>query len=221
LLGKAPFAPASPDLPACELSSALLSSQEVLQVQQHRTLDCKEKSAIFRSRTLLLIFVIPLLILVIACGGDKKDDAATSTGSAGGAGSTGTSSSSPSSNASGEDRAVSLENCTQYASLAAAATSAFTPSTAGSLKLDKNALNNVVKAAPGEIRGDMQVIVDALVAYIEAIEKIGINLSDPSSFARLDEAKLQQFQSATDKLDDEKVRTASDKVDAYFASKCR
>ncbi len=176
-------------------------------------------------RWLFLGFVLLLVasLAMAGCSKKKTDSTTTSPTATRAAAATtapcGSATQAPSGGGGGD--AVSLENCTQYASFAAAAASAFTSSTSGTLKLDKNALNNVVKTSPGEIRGDMQVIVDALVTYFEALDKIGVNLSDPASFARLDETKLRQIEAATAKLDDEKVQKASDKVDAFFTSKCR
>jgi hypothetical protein len=177
------------------------------------------------SSKLLFSFVaVPLLALLIACGGDKKDDS----GSSGNGDSSSSSSQSSGSGASGDDRDssssssdtdVSLENCKQYASFAAAATSAFGASS-GSAKIDKNALNNLVKQSPKEIKSDMQVIVDTFVTYLEALDKIGVNLNDPSSIAKLDQTKLQQMQAATEKLDTDKFQNALDKVDAFFTKEC-
>ena len=175
-----------------------------------------------RSKLLFSLVAVPLLALLIACGGDKKDNSGSS-----GNGDSSSSSQSGGSGASGDDRAsssssdtdVSLENCKQYASFAAAATSAFGASS-GSAKIDKNALNNLVKQSPKEIKSDMQVIVDTFVTYLEALDKIGVNLNDPSSIAKLDQTKLQQMQDATEKLDTDKFQNALDKVDAFFTKEC-
>jgi hypothetical protein len=176
-----------------------------------------------RSKLLFSLVAVPLLALLIACGGDKKDDSGSS-----GNGDSSSSSQSSGSGASGDDRSssssssdgdVSLENCKQYASFAAAATSAFAP-TSGSGKIDKNALNNMVKASPKEIRSDMQVIVDAFVDYIDTLSKAGVNLNDPSSISKLDASKLAELEKAAEKLDTEKVQNALDKVDAFFTEKC-
>jgi hypothetical protein len=168
---------------------------------------------------------ISLVVLLVACGGKKKDDSSSSSGNGD---SSSSSSQSSGSGASGDDRSssssssdgdVSLENCKQYASFAAAATSAFAP-TSASGKIDKNALNNMVKASPKEIRSDMQVIVDAFVDYMDTLSKAGVNLNDPSSIAKLDQSKLAELEKAAAKLDTEKVQKALDKVDAFFTEKC-
>jgi hypothetical protein len=167
-------------------------------------------------RVSIFVVFVSLLLLLSACGGDKKSDSNSSSGGS-------SSSSSQNTGAGGSsnsgDAQVSLENCKEYLTFATAAASAFSPTT-GSLKLDKNALNNLVKTSPKEIKADVEVVIGALVAYFDAVEKLGVNLNDPQSFARLDPAKLQQMDAASEKFDDPKVQAAADRVDAFFETKC-
>jgi hypothetical protein len=179
---------------------------------------------VFRSKALLAIIAAPLLAFVIACGGGDDD---SSSGSSGGSGSGDNSSSS--SGASGDDRSggsggsgdsISLENCKQYESFATTAAAAFSASgPSGQFKLDKGALDKMVKATPKEIRGDMEVVVGALVAFYEVLEKAG--LTDPS---KLDPAKLQAAQAdlekAAAKLEDPKIEAAGERIEAFFEKNC-
>lgn len=175
-----------------------------------------------RTRTYLALIAIPLLALVIACGGsDKKDDSSSSSGSS----DTGTSQSSGSgsNSSSGDDRAsgdsVSLENCKEYTAFATTAAAAFAPSASGQFKLDKSALDKMVKASPKEIRSDMQTVIGALISYFDVLDKAG--LTDPS---KLDPAKLQAAQAdlekAAAKLDEKKVQDASERIEAFFEKHC-
>jgi predicted outer membrane protein len=102
----------------------------------------------------------------------------------------------------------------------AAANAAFSTSSSGQFKLDKDALNKLVKASPNEIKADMQTIVDVLVGYVDALNKLGVNLNDPASIAKLDASKLQELEKLTTKFDDKKFTDASDRVQAYFEKHC-
>ena len=162
----------------------------------------------------VVVVCLSLVLLISACGGDKKDESnsgAPSSSSSQGTGAGGSINTS--------DADVSLENCKEYIAFATTAASAFS-STSGSMKLDKSALNNLVKTSPKEIKADVEIVIGALVAYFDAIEKLGVNLDDAQSFARLDEAKLQQMEDASEKFDDPKVEAAADRVDAFFEAKC-
>ena len=176
-----------------------------------------------RSQVIMSLVAVPLLLFLVACGGDKKDSSSSSNG--GGSSSSSSSNSGGGSSNSGggttsNDGALSLDNCKQYASFAAAAAGASSQAFNPGQKVDKNAFQNMVKAAPSEIRSDVQIIADALVAYIGEMEKIGVNLNDPASFSKLDPAKLQQLENASAKLDEKKVQDAFDRVDKFFTSKC-
>jgi hypothetical protein len=165
---------------------------------------------------------ISLVVLLVACGGKKKDDSSSSSGgdSSSSSSQSSGSGSSGSSSSSSSDADISLENCKAYASLETAATSAFGTSSSGQIKVDKDALNKLVKASPNEIKADMQVLVDALVGYVEAVNKLGVNLNDPQAIAKMDPSKLQELQKLSEKFDDKKLTDASDRVEAYFTKHC-
>jgi len=174
-----------------------------------------------KTRILFSLFAIPLVALLVACGGGDKDKSSSSDDG----GSDGSSSSSSSSSGGGDDRAsssdsnASLENCKEYASLEQAATAAFGTTADGKSKLDKGALDKLVKASPKEIQADMKILVDGLVAFFEVLDKSG--LTDPT---KVDPAKLQAAQAdlekASAKLEDKKFTDASERVEAYFTKHC-
>jgi hypothetical protein len=47
-----------------------------------------------------------------------------------------------------------------------------------------------------------------------------LNLSDPSSFAKLDSAKIAELEKLTAKFDEKKFTDASEKIEKYFATRC-
>ena len=174
-----------------------------------------------RSKVLVSLVAIPLLVLLVACGGDKKESSSSNDG-----GGSDTSSSSNSSgggsnnsNTSSNDGAVSPENCKSYAAMEAAATKAF-GGTGSTFKIDEKALNDLAKNSPSEIRSDMTLVVGTIVEVFQSMEKLGVNFNDPSSFARMDAAKLAEFEKIGAKFDDKKFVDASERIDKYFVSKC-
>ena len=173
-----------------------------------------------RSQVLVSLIAIPLLVLLVACGGDKKDSPSGNDG--------GGSNPSSSSNADGgsstgslssNDGALSLDNCKQYQQLDAAATAAFS-SAFSSLKVDEKALNDLVKASPSEIRGDMTLVVGTIVEFFQGVEKLGVNINNPASFATMDAAKLAEFEKLGAKFDDQKFTEASERIEKYYIDKC-
>ena len=174
----------------------------------------------FKTPARFALLLAPLLLLLVACGGGDKDDSGSSGSSSNDRPAASSGSSGSSSSASGDD-SFSLENCKEYASLAASFTGAFGTTSSGGVKIDKNALNDLAKKSPQEIRSDMQVVVGAVISFLDTVEKLGVNLNDPASFTKLDAAKLQELQKASEKLtDDVKVQQASDRIEQYFQKKC-
>jgi hypothetical protein len=183
-----------------------------------------------RKKVLYSLLAVPLLFLLVACGGDSQKDnssngsnsnAATSSGSSSNSNSSsGGSSSSSSGSSSSNDGGVSLENCRQYTNLEKLAQAGFGTPGSTDFKIDKGALDQLVKASPSEIRNDMQLVVSTIEGVFDAIQKLGVNLSDPASFQKLDPAKLQQLETSSNKFDDQKFEDASNRIEAYFEKNC-
>jgi hypothetical protein len=183
-----------------------------------------------RKKVLYSLLAVPLLFLLVACGGDSQKDnssngsnsnAATSSGSSSNSNSSsGGSSSSSSGSSSSNDGGVSLENCRQYTNLEKLAQAGFGTPGSTDFKIDKGALDQLVKASPSEIRNDMQLVVSTIEDVFDAIQKLGVNLSDPASFQKLDPAKLQQLETISNKFDDQKFEDASNRIEAYFEKNC-
>jgi hypothetical protein len=175
-----------------------------------------------RNRMLVSLVAIPLLVLLVACGGDKKESSSSNDG--GGSSPSNSSSSSSGGGSTGgsvssNDGASSLENCKQYQQLDAAATAAFS-SAFSSLKVDEKALNDLVKASPSEIRNDMTLVVGSIIEFFQGVEKLGINFNDPAALARMDAAKLAEFEKLGEKFDDAKFTAAAERIEKYYVSKC-
>ncbi|HEX5141541.1 MAG TPA: hypothetical protein VFX19_11395 [Dehalococcoidia bacterium] len=184
-----------------------------------------------RKKVLYSLLAVPLLFLLVACGGgSKKDNSSTSSNgnaatsssgsSANSSSSSGGSSSSSSGSSSSNDGGVSLENCRQYTNLEKLAQAGFGTPGSTDFKIDKGALDQLVKASPSEIRNDMQLVVSTIEDVFDAIQKLGVNLSDPASFQKLDPAKLQQLETISNKFDDQKFEDASNRIEAYFEKNC-
>ena len=174
-----------------------------------------------RKQVLVSLITIPLLVFLIACGGDKKDSSSNSDGggsnsSNAGGGSTG---SSGGGSVSSNDGALSLENCKQYQQMDAAATAAFS-SAFSNLKVDEKALNDLVKNSPGEIRNDMTLVVGTIIEFFQGVQKLGVNFNDPAAMARIDAAKLAEFEKLGAKFEDKKFTDASERIEKYYVSKC-
>ena len=80
----------------------------------------------------------------------------------------------------------------------------------------QNAANN----APSEIQADMQVLADAFTSYNNALQDLGIDFSNPASFAALDAGQLAQFQAALESFDTPELEQASYNLDAWFTENC-
>jgi hypothetical protein len=66
----------------------------------------------------------------------------------------------------------------------------------------------------------MTLVVGTIVEVFQSMEKLGVNFNDPSSFARMDAAKLAEFEKLGAKFDDKKFVDASERIDKYYVSKC-
>jgi hypothetical protein len=201
-----------------------------------------------RTRTLLLLVLVPLLAFLVACGGDDDDGGSSSNGdsqpsasdSSGGGGDTSadngggdtggddSSASDDSGDDGGDDVSGSeiLANCPELMSMFGAFTAgAFAnpgnPSNAdedlqAAVEVFQNAANN----APSEIKGDMQVMADAFAQFYATLDDLGVNFSDPSTFATLDASQQAELQAAVQALGSPEVAVASDNLTTYFDENC-
>ncbi|HEU0074944.1 MAG TPA: hypothetical protein VFS30_13160 [Dehalococcoidia bacterium] len=189
-----------------------------------------------KTRTLLTLVLLPLLVFLVACGGDDDDAGSTSsnqpsTGNSGGSGSTSGSSNSSNSNSSSDssnsdaDGAEILANCPELLSMFGAFSSgAFANPGAGNVDEDLEAAAQVFQDAaanaPDEIQADMQVLADAFTGFYTAINDLGIDFSNPASFAALSAEQQAQLQEALESFSGPELEEASANLDAYFTEHC-
>ena len=196
-----------------------------------------------RTRTLLALVLLPLLVFLVSCGGDDddgggssannqpsaSDSSSSSNGSSSSSDTTNNSSSSDSSGSSDSNDATAAEimaNCPELTGFFGAFTSgAFAnPASGGSAEADFEDTVKVFQAAadnaPNEIKGDMQVLADGLAKYFSTLSDLGVDLNNPASFATLDEDKLAQLQTALETFDNASFEEAANNVSAYVDEHC-
>lgn len=195
-----------------------------------------------RTRTLLALVLLPLLVFLVACGGDDDDGgnggdsqpaASDSSGSSGSSGSSDSSSSN--SDSSGDasddndgdaDGAEILANCPELLGMFGAFSSgAFANPGAGS-NLNDDLENvaavwqNAAANAPDEIKADMQVMADAFVRFFDGLNDLGVDFSNPATFAALDANQQAELQALLETFDDPALEQASNNLDAWFSENC-
>jgi hypothetical protein len=142
-----------------------------------------------RTRTLLLLVLVPLLAFLVACGGDDDDGSSSS--------------SNGDSQPSASDSEI-LANCPELMSMFGAFTAgAFAnpgnPSNADEdLQAAVEVFQNAADNAPSEIKGDMQTLADAFAQFYATLDDLGVNFSDPSTFASLDASQQATLQAAVE-----------------------
>lgn len=190
-----------------------------------------------KTRTILTLVLLPLLIFLVACGGDDDDSAntgdqpSTSDSNSSGSSNSGTSDSNSSSSSSSDSNSNNsasssgtFENCPEFANFAASIATAFSGATPGSAATD---LEDTVQyfqaladASPDEIRADMQVIAEAFGGFYSVLNDFNIDLSNPTSFASLTADQQAQLQTALEELGNPNLEEASNNVSAWFEANC-
>jgi hypothetical protein len=189
-----------------------------------------------KTRTLLTLVLLPLLVFLVACGGDDDDSSNTSSpqptaDSGGGGGSGGDSSSNSGTNSGGDatpsdaDGAEILANCPELLGMFGAFSSgAFANPGAGNVDDDLEAaaqvFQNAAANAPDEIKADMQILADAFTGFYTALNDLGVDFSNPASFAALDASQQAQLQAALESFSNPELEAASANLDAYFTEHC-
>ena len=183
-----------------------------------------------KTPTLLSLVAVPLLALLIACGGDDGDSgsdsggsspSATSTGSdsSGSSGSSGSGSSgsgSGSSSSSGD-----FEDCPELEKFVGAAAGGFGPGQdIDDVEINGELFQNMARSAPSEIRSDMQVLADAMGKLFDKLDDLDVDFSNPASFAALTPAQLEELDELSAELDTPRVNQAVEKIEAYFERVC-
>jgi hypothetical protein len=193
-----------------------------------------------KTRTLLALVLLPLLVFLVACGGDDDDGgnasndqpAATDSSSSSDSSNADTSSSDStdstddSSNDSADDVSGEeiLANCPELLGMYNAfAGGAFASPGSGEFDLENAAQvwQNAADNAPGEIKADMQVMADAFTNVYTALNDIGVDFSNPASFASLDANQQAQLAAAFESFNTAEIEQAANNLDAWFNENCR
>jgi hypothetical protein len=185
------------------------------------------------TRRLLTLALIPLLLFLVACGGDDDDDGDAggdqpSASDSGGSGDSGDSDSSDGdgdgdSDANVDDAEAILENCPELIAsfgTIAAIGGGGDPSADFDINDAVEAFQNAADQAPDEIKADMQIMADAFADFSAAIEEVGVDLNDPASFATLDAEQQAQLLEALESFDNPELTEASANLSAYFTEHC-
>lgn len=83
----------------------------------------------------------------------------------------------------------------------------------------KNAAENLdkaVAAAPSEIRADVRIVVDASKPFLELLASVNYDFTKLMS----DQSKAQEFQEIGEKMSEEKVEAASERITAWVQANC-
>lgn len=104
--------------------------------------------------------------------------------------------------------------CLELASIGAKFSEAFesTGSASGDLSATADLFDELIEAAPDEIKDDLEVMSEGLAEYAEALD--GINLTQPSAE---DIAKLQEV---TQSFDTTEFQEASQNIEAWVSANC-
>ena len=84
----------------------------------------------------------------------------------------------------------------------------------------KTAADNIDKAvsyAPSEIKSDVRVVVDASKPFLELMASVNYDFTKLMS----DQAKAQELQTLGAKFNEEKVKAAAERVNAWVATHCK
>ena len=82
------------------------------------------------------------------------------------------------------------------------------------------AFQDAAKNSPSEIKGDMQTMADGLAKFASTLKDVGVDLSNPATFASLSADQQAKLEAAISTFDTDAFQKASDNVQAYFDQHC-
>ena len=181
------------------------------------------------TRRLLTLALIPLLLFLVACGGDDDDDGDAggdqpSASDSGGSGDSDSSDGDGDSDANVDDAEAILENCPELISMFGAFSAGGFAGGSSNTDIDfeeaVEVFQNAAANAPDEIKADMEVLAEAFATFYTTLEDVGVDLADPASFAALDASQQAELQTALESLSGPELEEASANLDAYFTENC-
>ena len=173
-------------------------------------------SSVKRGGVFAGVVLTGLLLVATACGGGSKS---SSSSDSNGSTATTASSSSGGSSSGGSGTAGLSASCLDLAKKfedAAAKIESSTNSTTGDTdwKSLVSTLDGMTSSMPSKVQGDWKIYVDAIKKIGEAMN--GVNMSTLMS----DPAAMQKFTDSMSALNDPKIETALNNIEAYFNQKC-
>ncbi len=116
---------------------------------------------------------------------------------------------------------ASPEHCPELVMAISSAANAAAAQVAGGAPMDLPAANmRAIADRVPEIRDDLLTLADAYDTFMQTLDEVGVDFSDPASMANLDEEAMEELDAAGEALDSEPVRDAQDRIQAFFDREC-
>jgi hypothetical protein len=170
-----------------------------------------------RIRTLVVLLLGVLALAAAGCGGDDSSSESAGSGDQSTVEETVTESKDDTSVSTDIDLGDLSEECLSFASVGAKMSEAFEAAggATGDLSASAEAFDELVDAAPDEIKGDLQTLADGIQQMAEALK--GVDLTSGETPSAED---LQQLQEAMSSLDNTELQQASTNVEAWVEENC-
>ncbi|MGI8684895.1 MAG: hypothetical protein ACR2MO_07385 [Acidimicrobiales bacterium] len=171
-------------------------------------------------RAKMLAVLIAAIAVLGGCGGDTESTTLTDAASNEKSTTTDESSETTVSDAAAAVGAITSGRCAETAAAIAKSAAALPQALAGTDAEVGDAVDELeafAKAAPSEIRSDLQLLTRGYADMIAILKDANF---DPSSGAPPSPETIQKLQSAGEKLDGTEFQAASERVSAWFADKC-
>ena len=163
----------------------------------------------------VLVLTLALGLAVAGCGGGKKSSVGTTAAAATTEAATTTTAAATTKPPSGTTFATS-GNCRDFTKFASDVSRAFSGTGKTDLERVAKALNELAGKAPSAIRSDFKVLADAYDKIAQALR--GVNLQSGKTPSADTLAKLQKLQK---EIDQQKVTTASQHIEAWVQKNCQ
>jgi hypothetical protein len=171
------------------------------------------------ARVAAAILVTGLVAIAAGCGGGGKKSPSTTSGAGNGAPTT-TQQNTTTSSGGSVPSFASAKNCQDMAGLAAKVAAAVEASGSGSnaLEIEATELQALAKAAPSDIRGDLQTFAVAFSGFLHALDKAGYKLGSSTPPTA---AQVAAFTKAAKALDTAKLKHAEQHLSAWARQNCK
>lgn len=79
---------------------------------------------------------------------------------------------------------------------------------------------DAISDLPGDLQADVALVIAGLEEYADGLAELGVDLTDPASFAALTEEQQQAFGDLADSIDTDEFNDAADRFSAYAEVEC-